>query len=138
MNFDETLKQVKTRSDLAIFLAAGTTGFLLDAGLNIMGFLEPGAVGAACATGALSVKIAIEEFLKNSREKKILVKKSESILKLLNESNLKSKQKIIKKMALNRNLYLKNLITIEEFNAALNHIVEQMIANSENSENDTE
>lgn len=138
MNFDETLKQVKTRSDLAIFLAAGTTGFLLDAGLNIMAFLESGAAGAACATGALSIKIAIEELIKNNQGKKTLIKKSDAIHELLNGFNLNSKKRIIKKLSLNRELYLKNMTTKEEFNAVLNDIVKQLSDSENFDENDTE
>ena len=62
-NLDALLDKVTGPLDLAIVLIAGTTGFVVDAGLNAVGFLEPGAVGIGAATGALGVKKAIEAAL---------------------------------------------------------------------------
>ncbi|HET7160591.1 MAG TPA: hypothetical protein VFI62_16445, partial [Burkholderiales bacterium] len=58
--FKQLLSTLTTPGDTATVLLAGTAGFVLDAGLNIVGFLEPGYVGFTFATTALGVKRAWE------------------------------------------------------------------------------
>jgi hypothetical protein len=66
----DLLNKVETKSDLATVLIFGTSGFLLDAGLNVVGFLEPGLVGVAAASGALGIKKAAESALAKRSEQK--------------------------------------------------------------------
>lgn len=54
--FKELLGQSKSRGDTATILIAGVAGLTVDAGLNAIGFMSPGAVGAASASGALGIK----------------------------------------------------------------------------------
>jgi hypothetical protein len=54
------LERASGPGDLATVLLAGTAGFFVDAGLNVVGFLEPGLVGITAASGALGVKKAVE------------------------------------------------------------------------------
>ncbi len=56
----EFFDKATTRGDIAVLLIFGTLGYTIDAGLNLVGFLEPGIVGSASAAGALGVKKAIE------------------------------------------------------------------------------
>jgi hypothetical protein len=46
--------------DYAVVLLAATAGFVVDAGLNVVGFLSPGYVGVTSATAALGAKKAVE------------------------------------------------------------------------------
>jgi hypothetical protein len=52
----ELLGQVSTPADTATVLLAGSLGFLVDAGLNAVGFLSPGVVGVVSASTALGLK----------------------------------------------------------------------------------
>jgi hypothetical protein len=50
----------ETKGDWAVVLLAGSLGYTLDAGLNIIGFLEPGICGTLFATTALGLKKGYE------------------------------------------------------------------------------
>lgn len=50
----------ETKGDWAVVLLAGSDGYALDAGLNIIGFLEPGVCGTLFATTALGLKKGYE------------------------------------------------------------------------------
>jgi hypothetical protein len=54
------LEKASSPGDQATILLAGTLGFVLDAGLNVVGFLSPGYVGLTFATTALGAKKALE------------------------------------------------------------------------------
>ena len=60
MDFKDILGDLTSPGDTATVLLAGTLGFVLDAGLNIVGFLEPGYVGFTFASSALGLKRAWE------------------------------------------------------------------------------
>lgn len=63
----DLLKQTSEPSDIATILLAGTAGFVIDAGLNLVGFLEPGIVGLTFATTALGAKQAYAAASKNRK-----------------------------------------------------------------------
>lgn len=48
--------QVTGPADAATVLLAGSLGFVLDAGLNVVGFFSPGTVGVTAAGAALGAK----------------------------------------------------------------------------------
>jgi ferredoxin-fold anticodon binding domain-containing protein len=76
--FDSLAKlfeKASTPGDIATVLVFGTAGFLVDAGLNAVGFLEPGVVGVTAASGALGVKKSIEATLALRREREAERKK---------------------------------------------------------------
>lgn len=52
----ELFGQASGPGDMATILIAGTAGYVVDAGLNLVGFLEPGFVGLFAATSALGLK----------------------------------------------------------------------------------
>ena len=64
------LEQAATPADTALVLFASTLGLVLDAGLNIVGFLEPGMVGVVAGILALSLKKAADVGLAKRRERK--------------------------------------------------------------------
>ncbi len=68
-------EKASSPGDIATVLIFGTGGFLVDAGLNAVGFLEPGVVGITAASGALGVKKAVESALTRRRERKALEQK---------------------------------------------------------------
>lgn len=76
-DFKDILSKTSSKSDVAVVLIAGTTGFLIDAGLNFIGFLQPGAVGVTFASGALGIKKGIEAFTEKKKIKKLEAKKLE-------------------------------------------------------------
>ena len=60
MDIKDILGDLTSPGDTATVLLAGTVGFVLDAGLNVAGFLEPGYVGFTFASSALGLKRAWE------------------------------------------------------------------------------
>lgn len=66
-SLSELFNRASSPGDLATLLLAGTAGFLVDAGLNAVGFLSPGAVGITSASAALGVKKSWEA--SNSRRR---------------------------------------------------------------------
>jgi hypothetical protein len=52
----DLFSQSTSKGDTATILIAGTAGLVVDAGLNLIGFLEPGVVGLGAASGALGLK----------------------------------------------------------------------------------
>jgi uncharacterized membrane protein YhiD involved in acid resistance len=69
-NLTKVFDKASTTGDIATVLVFGTAGFLVDAGLNAVGFLEPGVVGITAASGALGVKKSIEAALTGRRKRK--------------------------------------------------------------------
>jgi hypothetical protein len=59
-SFKDVLDRVTSPGDIATVLIFGVAGYTIDAGLNAVGFMEPGIVGNASALGALGVKKAWE------------------------------------------------------------------------------
>lgn len=64
------LKQASGPGDIATILIAGTAGYVVDAGLNAVGFLEPGIVGVTAASAALGIKKTIDANRARAREEK--------------------------------------------------------------------
>lgn len=54
------LDRVSSPADLAVVLLSGPLAFLLDAGVDVIGFLPPGYVAIITASFALGVKKAVE------------------------------------------------------------------------------
>jgi hypothetical protein len=67
-DLSKLLKQVTSPADMAVVLLAGTAGFVVDAGLNVVGFLSPGVVGVTAATGALGVKRTFDAYRQRRRD----------------------------------------------------------------------
>jgi len=59
-DYKALLAEVSTPGDMATVLLVGSAGFVVDAGLNAIGFLSPGAVGVTAASGALGIKKSYE------------------------------------------------------------------------------
>lgn len=55
-SFNELLERVSTPGDLATVLLFGSAGYLLDAGVNLIAFLEPGTAALIAATSTLGLK----------------------------------------------------------------------------------
>ena len=124
MEFGDAIKQIKTRGDVAVVLIAGTAGFMLDAALNVFGFLSPGLAGGACATGALGLKVAIEELIEKGKNKRELLKKSDSIIKFLDKDK---HEKIIKRIGDDKKYFLEEIISEEEFQKTLNNVIKEYL-----------
>jgi hypothetical protein len=69
-DFKEILDKVSDPWDLATVLIVGTAGFLVDAGLNAIGFLSPGQVAITAASGALGAKKAADAVRAKTREQR--------------------------------------------------------------------
>jgi hypothetical protein len=60
-NVKDLFGSAKGPGDYATILVFGTAGLVVDAGLNAVGFLSPGAVGASSASLALGVRKGLQQ-----------------------------------------------------------------------------
>jgi hypothetical protein len=129
----DTIKEVfdkaETKSDVATVLIFGTAGFVLDAGLNIVGFLEPGLVGVAAASGALGIKKTWESAFAKRRarkeeeeQRKKEITRAESLLELLSQHQHEDLTKRFKEEV---EFFKKEIISIDEFRASINEVLKK-------------
>lgn len=84
----DLLAQSTGPGDTATILLAGTAGLAVDAGLNVIGFMEPGLVGLSAATAALGLKKSWEA---NRTRRKIeghggrAIERAGALLEILND-----------------------------------------------------
>jgi hypothetical protein len=62
------LDRVSSPADLAVILLAGPLAYVLDAGLDVIGFLPPGYVAVAVSSVALGLKKVVEVRRTNSKQ----------------------------------------------------------------------
>jgi hypothetical protein len=122
------LEQVSDPADAATVLIAGTAGFLVDAGLNVVGFLEPGYVGITAAAGALGVKKAAQAGLAKRREQKAREQNREAEKKRAKElrtllSDEEKYQDLAQRLQQELKLFEAGIIDAEELKASVNEIV---------------
>lgn len=133
-DFKDIMSKASSKGDVAVVLIAGTTGFLIDAGLNAIGFLQPGAVGITFASGALGLKRGIESITEKRRAKKIekqkqvnykreIEDKVEHLKTLLDNLNDSTSKNILNE---DFELYNLGLLSMEDFEASLSKIVEMI------------
>lgn len=122
------LEQVSDPADAATVLIAGTAGYLVDAGLNVVGFLEPGYVGITAAAGALGVKKAVDASLARRRERKAREqnrgdekKRAKELLSLLGDEE--KYQGLTQQLERELKLFEAGIIEVEELKARINEIV---------------
>ena len=87
-NLQQILNKVSTPGDLATVLIAGTAGYIVDAGLNAVGFLEPGLVGAFSASGALGLKKSVEAARNKKKAMREQLKRAKRLTVLLAEEQM--------------------------------------------------
>ena len=114
---------------MATVLIAGTAGFVVDAGLNAVGFLEPGAVGIAAASGALGVKKGIDARLAQKRELKARqgnrndeIERAEKLAELLNEEKY---QDLGQRLERELELFNSNITDIDSFKTNIDEIIKE-------------
>jgi hypothetical protein len=120
------IDQVSNPADLATVLIAGTAGFLVDAWLNFIGFLEPGYVGIIAASIALGLKKAVEASLKTRR----LRERAKNLLALLRNSQKdelvkrnSQKDELVKRLEKEIELFNKGIIHTNDFQASVGEII---------------
>ena len=123
MTLKDVILQAKTRGDIAIVLLAGTVGFVADAGLDFLNFIDPGQTGGVFSTSALGIKMAWEELTRKSRDKNELNEKVNTIIKLIESGNNLDKSKIIEKINTDRRLYELEVISLDEFDNTLIDVI---------------
>ena len=123
MTLKDVILQAKTRGDIAIVLLAGTVGFVADAGLDFLNFIDPGQTGGVFSTSALGIKMAWEELTRKSRDKNELNEKVNTIIKLIESGNNLDKSKIIEKINTDKRLYELEVISLDEFDNTLIDVI---------------
>ncbi len=76
----------RTAGDWATLLIAGTVGYTLDAGLDVVAFFAPGVCGSTCALGSRGLKKAIEAATESSRSERSWVKAQQAELQSTKET----------------------------------------------------
>ncbi len=127
MTLKDIISQAKTRGDVAVMLLAGTFGFVMDAGADILNFIDPAQTGGVFSTGALGIKMAWEELTKRSRGKKSVYEKADAITKLIEDGDNPDKTKIIEAVNKGKQLYELQIISLDEFDNTLTEIVNTIL-----------
>lgn len=124
----KVLDQVSSPADMAVVLVSGTAGFLVDAGLNAVGFLEPGYVGVTAATGALGMKKSIDAFTarrrsRSAREQQVraIQRKVDRLHALLESSG---HQDLRQRLTREHNLFAESITDLESFEDHFQTIVD--------------
>lgn len=125
----DLLKQASEPSDIATILLAGTAGFVIDAGLNVVGFLEPGIVGLTFATTALGAKQAYTAASKDRKARHAADKKRDEQIRKAKQliEVFEGEQQLDLSQAVRRELKLleSGAITDENAEAAFAAIVQR-------------
>ena len=130
------LEQASTPADMAVVLIAGTAGFTLDAGLNLVGFLEPGFVGVAAASGALGLKKVAEAGLAKRREIKAQeqrrgdeIKRAKELQSLLSKDE--RHQSLSKRLGRELELFELGIINVDDLKASVDEVIRTYRSQSE-------
>lgn len=130
------LEQVTTPVDIAVVLIAGVTGLVLDAGLNVVGFLEPGMAGVAAAAGALGLKKAAEASLAKRQERKAQrqqrsaeQKRAAELQALLSKDE--QHQALVQRLSRERELFELGIISVDDLKASVDEVIKAYRERSE-------
>lgn len=115
------LESISDPADLAVVLICGTAGFLVDAGLNAVGFLEPGYVGMTAATGALGLKKGIEIGFSKIRQGKRERRRAASLIELLEEEGHHA---LVYRLQRDLELFESGVVDVDSFRANVTEVVE--------------
>jgi len=127
MTLKDVISQAKTRGDIAVVLLAGTFGFVADAGLDFLNFIDPAQTGGVFSTSALGIKMAWEELTRTSRDKSDVNEKANAIIKLIESGHNPDKSNIIEKINTDRRLYELEIISLDEFYNALTDVINNVL-----------
>jgi hypothetical protein len=127
-NLTKIFDKASSPGDMATILIFGTAGFVLDAGLNVVGFLEPGYVGISAASGALGIKKAAEAALGRHRERKALEqrrwnekKRARNLLGLLNKEN--RCPELVQRLQRELELFESEIVDVDAFKTSIDEII---------------
>ena len=127
--FTELLDRIVTPADMAVVLFFGTSGFVVDAALNSIGFLEPGYVGVTAATGALAVKqgaVSVYTRWRAPRRKRRrleeLEERAEAFLSVLKEEQHDG---LMDSLERESRLFRRGIIDEEDFRKRFKELVEE-------------
>jgi hypothetical protein len=125
-NLKDLLGQASSPGDMATILLAGTVGFVLDAGLNAVGFLSPGYTGITAATTALGLKKgwqATKAKRKQLAAAKHSARNAQSFLEYLEKGNHHS---LAARIQEELELYDRGLIDNEGLQAVIVSVIEEL------------
>jgi len=113
---------------MATILIFGTAGFVVDAGLNVVGFLEPGYVGISAAAGALGVKKAAEAALGRRRERKILYQRHQDEEMRANHLSVLLSEPVhhadlVQRLQRERGLFESGIVDVDTFGSSIDQII---------------
>lgn len=118
----DLIDKASSPGDVATILLAGTLGFTLDAGLNIIGFFSPGHVGITFASTALGAKKAWEAATANRTRRNTLLKKARHFQSRLQREH---NEALSTRIAVEIDFVENGLRSLEASERALDELVEQ-------------
>lgn len=127
MTLKDVILQAKTRGDIATILLSGTFGFVADAWVDILNFIDPLETGGVFSAVALGAKMTWEELTGKSRGKNATDKRANAVIRLIEESNVPDKSNIIKKINTDKGLYELEIISLEEFDNTLIDVINNVL-----------
>ena len=108
--------------DLAVFLGAATAGYLLDAGLDIIEFLDSGNAGLSFATGALGIKKGMDGLLAKWKSKRKAWNRSQHLRSML-ENEPEKHRHLMQQLTREEQLFQSDIIPADDFEKSLNEII---------------
>jgi len=123
MTLKDVILQARTRGDIATALLSGTLGFIADAGIDILNFIDPLEAGGVFSAVTISIKMTWEELTEKSRNKNEANKKAKTVIGLIENSDTPDKSNIIEKINTDRRLYELEVISLDEFDNTLIDVI---------------
>jgi|GEM_PF-1883740 len=134
MTLKGVILQARTRGDIATILLSGTFGFIADAGIDILNFIDPLEAGGVFSAVTISIKMAWEELTEKSRNKNEANKKAKTVIGLIENSDTPDKSNIIEKINTDKRLYELEVISLEEFDNTLIDVINNVLRKQTKSE----
>jgi len=134
MTLKDVILQARTRGDIATALLSGTLGFIADAGIDILNFIDPLEAGGVFSAVTISIKMAWEELTEKSRNKNEANKKAKTVIGLIENSDTPDKSNIIEKINTDKRLYELEVISLEEFDNTLIDVINNVLRKQTKSE----
>ena len=119
----EILSKAETKLDSATILVFGTTGYILDAQINVFSQIEPGVCGILFASGFLGLKKGFENRVERYKVRKELIKKTEKILNILVKNSFSLE---INGLKSKRQLFEEELLSNDDYNDFLNDTLKKL------------
>lgn len=126
-SWGDILARAITPSDLSVVLVFGTAGYIVDAGLDLVVFIDSGAFGLLSASGALGVKKALEASWIFARRRRKLKNLPRQIALLSEDLKLDGAGNLAAKLDSALRLHQRRVIDDDELEVAVKEVCAELL-----------